>query len=701
MDGKKRRQKILIVDDSEMNRSILVDMLGEEYDTIEVENGLMAVSELQKRAGEISLMMLDIVMPMMDGLEVLEVMNRRRWIETVPVIMISAETNSDKISQALEMGVTDFISRPFDAKIVQRRVLNTLLSSAKQAEFENLVAEQIYEKEQNSLLMIDILSHIVEFKNGESGLHVVHVRRLTEVLLKQLASKRPDYELSAGKIALISEASALHDIGKIAIDEKILNKPGRLTNEEFQIMKQHSSIGAQMLDGLGVHQGEPLVRIAYQICRWHHERWDGRGYPDGLKGDDIPIAAQVVAMADVYDALTSERVYKSAFSHEKAIEMICNNECGSFNPVLLECLMEVSDTMQEELKSPEVKESAGESISSMVEKMSHHSELAASNRTLQLLEHERMKYSFFAAMSKEIQFEYTISPSMVSLNAWGARNLGLDEVVMDPLENQKVGKYLSEDLRAQLHDVLMSATPEEPIVTLEGKMEKDGVKKWYRFVMQALWSEDEPPELRGAIGKAVDIHSSRSYLENLERRASMDQLTGLLNLTSAQSQAEARLKENPEAKYALAFFDCDYFKDANNTYGHLFGNRLLVHIAERLRQVTRSGDIVSRAGGDEYIIFIQYHQELEPTIQRIYGALHGEDFGGFSISISMGIATTVQVGPDFTELMAAADRALYAVKQAGKGQYKFFEGNETSLVKSRGESVYTNQSEIIDFTPEE
>ena len=414
MDGKKRRQKILIVDDSEMNRSILVDMLGEEYETIEVENGLMAVNELQKRAAEISLMMLDIVMPLMDGLEVLEVMNRRRWIETVPVIMISAETTSDRISQALEMGVTDFISRPFDAKIVQRRVLNTLLSSAKQTELENLVAEQIYEKEQNSLLMIDILSHIVEFRNGESGLHVVHVRRLTEVLLRQLASKRPDYELNTAKIALISEASALHDIGKIAIDEKILNKPGRLTDEEFKIMKQHSSIGAQMLDGLGVHQGEPLVRIAYQICRWHHERWDGRGYPDGLVGDEIPIAAQVVAMADVYDALTSERVYKSAFSHEKAIEMICNNECGSFNPVLLECLMEVSDTMQEELNSPDARESSGDSISSIVEKMSSHSELSASTRTLQLLEHERMKYSFFAAMSTEIQFEYTVSPSMRS-----------------------------------------------------------------------------------------------------------------------------------------------------------------------------------------------------------------------------------------------------------------------------------------------
>ncbi|MDE6837435.1 MAG: response regulator, partial [Acutalibacter sp.] len=247
MEGKKRKQKILIVDDSEMNRSILVDMLGDDYDTIEVVNGLQAVNELQKNAADINLVMLDIVMPEMDGLEVLAVMNQRRWIESIPVIMISAETTSDRISQALEMGVTDFISRPFDAKIVQRRVVNTLLSSAKQAELESLVAEQMYEKEQNGLLMIDILSHIVEFRNGESGLHVIHVRRLTEVLLERLAVKNPAYGLNHENIALISEASALHDIGKIAIDEKILNKPGRLTQEEFQIMKTHSMVGAQML----------------------------------------------------------------------------------------------------------------------------------------------------------------------------------------------------------------------------------------------------------------------------------------------------------------------------------------------------------------------------------------------------------------------------------------------------------------------
>ncbi len=697
MEGKKRRQKILIVDDNEMNRSILMDMLGDEYTVIEAVNGLHAVNELQKQASDIDLVMLDLVMPEMDGLEVLAVMNQRRWIESIPVIMISAESTSDRIKKALEMGVTDFIGRPFDDRIVRRRVLNTLLSSAKQAQLESLVAEQMYEKEQNSLLMIDILSHIVEFRNGESGLHVIHVRRLTEVLLERLAVKDPSYDLNRETISLISEASALHDIGKIAIDEKILNKPGRLTDEEFKIMKTHSMVGAQMLGGLAVHQGEPLVKIAYEICRWHHERWDGRGYPDGLRGTEIPIAAQVVAMADVYDALTSERVYKAAFSHEQAIQMITGGECGSFNPQLLECLGEAADTLQEQLSGKGEERKPQFELSSIVEKMSQHTELSASNRTLRLLEHERMKYSFFAAMSKEIQFEYTMSPAMVSLNAWGARSLGLDEIVKEPLSDPRVQVFLDNGLGEKIHAALYSTTPDSPTVSLEGKMNHGGTMKWYRFVMQSLWSEDEPPKLRGVIGKAVDIHSSRSYLENLERRASLDGLTGLLNLTSAQKQAEARLRDNPAENYALAFFDCDFFKQANNTYGHLFGNNLLIHIAEKLQKTTRVGDIVSRVGGDEYVVFFQYNQELEPIIHRIHSALQGENFDGFTISLSMGVATTEQMGPDFTAMMQAADKALYAVKQAGRGQYKFYDGSETSLTDAKGASVYTNQSEIIEF----
>ena len=245
--GPAKNPCILIADDSEMNRSILEDMLGDEYDIIEAENGEQAVEIIQKREQEISLVLLDIVMPRMDGFGVLAEMKEQRWIEDIPVIMISAESNPDNIEKAYELGATDFISRPFDALIVHHRVVNTILLYAKQKNLTNLVADQIYEKELSSSLMIDILSHIVEFRNGESGLHVRHVNLLTELFLQHLSQHTEEYRFSRSEISLISTASALHDIGKIAIDEAILNKPGRLTNEEFEVMKTHSVIGAQML----------------------------------------------------------------------------------------------------------------------------------------------------------------------------------------------------------------------------------------------------------------------------------------------------------------------------------------------------------------------------------------------------------------------------------------------------------------------
>ena len=315
-----KRKKILVVDDSEMNRSILSDMLGDEYDILEAVNGVEAIAVIKERESEIALMLLDIVMPQMDGFEVLSVMNKGNWIGNIPVIMISAETSSSLVRQAYDLGVTDYISRPFDGKVVRRRVNNTIMLYTKQKMLQGMVAEQILEKEKSSSLMVEILSNIVEFRNGESGLHVLHVRTITETLLKYLAEKTDKYELNHTKIAMISLASALHDIGKISIDEKILNKPGKLTDEEFKIMKTHAAIGGDMLKNISHRREEELVKVAYEICRWHHERYNGRGYPDGLKGEEIPISAQVVAMADVYDALTSERVYKPAFSHEKAVD---------------------------------------------------------------------------------------------------------------------------------------------------------------------------------------------------------------------------------------------------------------------------------------------------------------------------------------------------------------------------------------------
>ncbi len=667
------KQKILIIDDSELNRAILADMLDDEYEIIEAENGLQGVGILQQRSAEISLVLLDIVMPEMDGFGVLEVMSENHWIEDIPVIMISAESGSSHIERAYELGVTDFISRPFDALIVHRRVVNTIMLYAKQKRLVGMVADQIYETEQRSSLLIDILSHIVEFRNGESGLHVLNVRTLTELMLNHLVQKTDRYPLSPSDISMICTASALHDIGKISIDEKILNKPGRFTPEEFEIMKTHSMIGAEMLENLPIHQDAPLVKVAYDICRWHHERWDGRGYPDGLKGDEIPISAQIVALADVYDALTSKRCYKDSFSHEKAVQMILDGQCGAFNPLLIECLQELAPDLPAHLNGSNtfVQRNRRE-MRNVAREIHRHEELTASERTLQLLEHERMKYSFFADMSKEIQFEYTVSPPMVTLSHWGAEHLGLDEIIMDPLHQPDAQGIIDP---ADLHsfaDILRTTSPDLPVIKYDCKLNYKGNWRWTQIVARAIWSSDEPPRYTGAIGKAIDIHDSRMKLASLERQASHDALTGLLNHAYAKKRILERIKSRPNALYALAIFDLDHFKSANDTYGHSFGDQVLVHLAEKLRQSIRGGDIAARAGGDEFLIFLEYKDEVEAVISRIFQSLGGQ-FEQFPLSVSMGVALTETVSSEYDDLFHAADAALYTVKRGGRGHYRFYD----------------------------
>ncbi len=676
-----RRQRILIADDSEMNRSILADMLGEEYEILEAENGVEAVSALQKYRMEIDLVLLDIVMPEMDGFEVLTVMNRNNWIEDVPVIMISAETAPAHVERAYNLGVTDFITRPFNALVVHRRVVNTTLLYAKQKKLVSMVADQIYEKERQNTLMIDILSHIVEFRNGESGQHVLHIRTLTELFLQRLALKTDRYQLTPVDINLICIASALHDVGKIGIASEVLNKPGRLTNEEFAIMKTHTTIGSDMMDAAPVHGSEPLIRVARDICRWHHERWDGRGYPDGLKGDDIPISAQIVALADVYDALTSPRVYKPAFPHEKAVAMILNGECGCFNPLLLEILQEAAAQLPEHMQgSGDHARAAQMEMRSVAQEMHHYEELSASERTLQLLEHERMKYSFFAAMSQEIQFEYTVNPPIVTLNTWGANRLGLKETVMDPLHNAKVEAIMNPGSLEGLIKALRSTTPAQPIVKYECKTLHEGEERWCRIIARATWSADEPPQYTGAIGKAVDIHDSQMKLAALERLASHDTLTGLLNHASAKKEIVHRLECNPDRQFAMVIFDLDYFKNANNTYGHIFGDNVLKFLADRLQESIRGGDIAARVGGDEFLLFLEYGGELEPVVSRIYHAISGSRFEEFPISLSMGVARTDAVGTDYETLFHAADQALYKVKRSGRGAFAFYDESMVNML---------------------
>ena len=389
--SKAYKYRILVVDDSEMNREILSEILNEEYDIIEADSGDTCIDMLRKYETGISLVLLDIVMPGMDGFGVLNYMNHHHYLEDIPVIMISSEYSESYIRRAYELGASDYISRPFDAKIVYRRVYNTIKLYAKQRRLIALITNQVYEKEKNNRMMVGILSQIVEFRNGESGSHVLNINIFTGMLLESLVQHTDKYDLSWSERLLITTASALHDIGKIGIDDKILNKPGRLTDEEFKIMQNHTIIGASILENMGSYQDEELMKVAYQICRWHHERYDGKGYPDGLKGDEIPISAQVVSLADVYDALVSERVYKKAYSHEKAIEMITNGECGCFNPILLECLLDIQDRIKRKMKTG----------------IPEDNPFKKREKKAELKEFENVKEDFMDVVSKNMEKEYS------------------------------------------------------------------------------------------------------------------------------------------------------------------------------------------------------------------------------------------------------------------------------------------------------
>ena len=499
------KEKILIADDSAMNRAILAEMLGDGYEILEAENGRQAVSIMQTNV-DIDLLLLDIMMPEMDGFDVLAMMNKYHWIDDIPVIMISAENASSYVERAYDLGATDYISRPFDMAIVRRRVINTLMLYAKQKRLVRLVAEQVYEKEKSSSTMINILSHIVEFRNGESGLHVLHIQTATDILLRTLVRKTDKYNLNAADISLISTASALHDIGKINIPASILNKPGKLTKEEFDTMKTHTTTSAEILDKLPFQQESPLVKTAYAICRWHHERWDGRGYPDGLKGEDIPIAAQVVAMADVYDALTSERCYKKAFGHDKAMEMILNGECGQFNPLLLECLTDAGARLHAELSLA----SSGGSRRNYLAEAQHISEVLLHEKSLPGQDHIlrtlsvlRTKANFFAENARCVQFDYSEVTGLVRFSPWAVEHMQVPEELHLPDEADRSGFAIADIDR--IRTALRATTVDRPHAELSMLLPIDGELRWHHVSLCALWSDEIPPLYIGAVGQANPV----------------------------------------------------------------------------------------------------------------------------------------------------------------------------------------------------
>ena len=778
------KQKILIVDDSEINRAMLKEILGEGYEYLEAENGLRAIEILRRRT-DIALVLLDLIMPEMDGFDVLRVMQCYAWQEEIPVIVISAAEDTRSVERAYDMGVADYIRRPFERVMVLRRVKNALMLYAKQKRLTRLVTDQVYEKEHNGVLMISILSHVVEFRNSESGQHVLHIRTLTDLLLHQLVQKTDRYQLDESDISLISTASALHDIGKIMIPEEILNKPGRLTEEEYATIKTHTTEGARILKGLAIGQDEPLVKVAHAICRWHHERWDGGGYPDRLKGDEIPIAAQVVALADVYDALTSERCYKQSYSHEKAVDMILHGECGSFNPLLMECLKESSELLRTELQRSEYDRDFRHETRRLSEEILHREALPREDRAQRLLDLERERTAFYAEQRGGIQFDYDIlSGSVTVVNRYE-----------DPVNRtQKLDfdkgmglTFLSGKDRRKLLDAIADATPEEPDAAFSVLIAVDQEYRLHRLVMHTMWSRagvrhcvsvvgqitddharlqelmlgdvnsDQPEALlerlkgifdivrlvdpestkvlslgkdgrltempgichmvwnksgrcencisskalarkeslnkiefkddqayfvmakyvevggRGCVlemvsklsdGRWLDMGGRRMLLDrgsNFDRSAFVDSLTGAYS----RQYFECFLAESEQVE-GVVMIDVDHFKEVNDRFGHLVGDKALQSVAQSILSNLRQTDVLVRYGGDEFLLLVPHIRPGEHVIQRVREAAASARVEGYpELELSASVGGVCGVHP-LTEAIRQADEKMYQNKAERK-----------------------------------
>ena len=491
-----KRQKILIVDDSKFNRDILKEILGETYNYLEAENGNQAIQIIGENIG-IDLMLLDINMPQMNGFEVLKIMKRSQCIEETPVIMISSEESVDTMREAYEMGITDYITRPFDSVIVKKRVQNTLSLYANQNNLVNVVVDQIYEKEENNNIMIRILSSILGSRNSESREHILHIKTATEMMLRQLIKISDVYHLTEADIALITTASSLHDIGKIYIPEEILNKPGRLTDEEFKIMKTHSELGADIIQDMHLPQEKPLVHTAWEICRWHHERWDGKGYPDGLKGEEIPISAQVVSIADVYDALTSERCYKKAFDHDTAIKMILDGQCGQFNPILLKCLKELSPRLFKMFSNETDDSKQYYEAQRLSNEILSEKSLPRKNYSQHLIKVMQEKIDFFKKNSGRNSVDYNaVSGQLTIINENQQTLYQRDDPKFDVFKEFEVSE---EDVQ-YIIDLLdhTSVQNKEISVQIEAKMENN--RQLYNLKLHTLWSSLKKDGYIGIVG---------------------------------------------------------------------------------------------------------------------------------------------------------------------------------------------------------
>lgn len=527
---KNGRKRILIADDSELNRAVLIDYLEADYDLVETADGAETIEMLRRHHREIDLVLLDIVMPEADGFDVLAEMERSKWLADTPVIMITGDPTNAHMERAFRLGASDYISRPFLPSVLSRRIQNTLTLHARKKQVIEQVSRQLRRKEWSNGLTASILSCAVEFRCGESGTHMHHVGRLTGMLLNRLMEKSDQYRFTGDEVGTISLAAGLHDIGKLLVPEELLNKPSALTEEELAVVRRHAVLGSTLIGDLPIDQDEPLIRYARDICRWHHERWDGRGYPDGLRGTEIPLVVRVASVADAYDTLVSKHGCKPAFSHERAMEMIADGECGRFDPLVLECLTDLSDTLKEETAKTALLDREQSAVHELVDEFYRY-QGASGAREVQQLEDERSKRRIINDMSDELWFEYTAKPPALTLSNSAAAALGLPELIEDPEHNRPFLAAVGEDFLQELHRRMESASTDENYLEMEVQLTLNGALHWCHLTVVMIWAAQELGHRSAMMGRIKDINGHYLQLKEMEDSGETSAMTPLLGGT--------------------------------------------------------------------------------------------------------------------------------------------------------------------------
>ncbi len=681
------RNSILIIDDMIVNRLALRELFCHDYEVLEAVNGLEGLEQVEKHGDAIAIILLDIPMPEMDGYEFLEAMNRRGLLDDIPVIVISAIDGIASETRSLDLGAADLVLKPFEPRAVKKRVENVLNAHQYKRYLESLVATQKTKLARANQAILETLSRIVHHRNMESGQHNLRIGKYTRVLLADIVSRQPRQTLSPEDIELIASATLLHDVGKIVIPDSILNKPDALTPEEFEVMKTHTREGCEIINRLSEAGRSDFLRYAYQICRYHHERWNGEGYPEGLKGEDIPLWAQAVGIADVYDALVNPRVYKPALPHEEAVRLIRSGYCGSFAPEVLESFSRVSGMLRdiavgcsdeslnvdEEMLIREIADGISrDTLAAGRKDCRYESLLYCLDATVLEIDLDQDRYALVHPNESEI-------PVIEAQGHFSALLRQLLETAVQEDHRQKMTLWFDKALRLLKRNTPLTGD-------IECRMFNRVCDKnlWYKVTISNRGSSSQLS--RQCLLLFRDINASveiRDENRNLIKENELDKMTGVFNKITVESKIKTALDSRDDAtRHALLVIDVDDFKVVNDSAGHLIGDKTLRATADIIRRHVRGTDIVGRIGGDEFVVLMRnvpnadiVESKVNNLVSSFSKSMLDCHINGQYVTISVGIAIAPWHGQQYAELFECADKALYQAKYFGKAQWRMYTGD--------------------------